>query len=370
MDQRTILFLTLGKNIEDPSDGPEMRTANMVEQIRKNGLEAVVLDASGNRYFNDVNPYFYYNLLATLLREDVDIIHVSGMGGVLAAKGVTAFFSLNVPVVCEKMYVEGVAVSDFITSDLPFYKRVIAPVYIPLLESLSLEAADKVMAVSEKDKRIIHREYNIKESKIEIVPSGTSRCELNELKPAQEIREKYGINESKIVIVFVGIYSYFPNREAIAEIKNSIAPAFVEENPQVQFVIAGRGVPEFKEENVVGVGFVDDLLSFLHAADIGIAPLSSGGGTKIKIFDYMNVSLPIVTTEKGAEGIGINDGEHALITGGTGMEFVRRLKSLVDDESKREELGRNARRLVEERYNWEKIGETLADFYNDLLVGD
>ena len=64
----------------------------------------------------------------------------------------------------------------------------------------------------------------------------------------------------------------------------------------------------------------------LNSSDIGIVPILHGGGTKLKIFDYMGVGLPIVTTKKGIEGIEAKNGQHAIIVDDVNEEFINAIK--------------------------------------------
>jgi glycosyltransferase involved in cell wall biosynthesis len=106
------------------------------------------------------------------------------------------------------------------------------------------------------------------------------------------------------------------------------------------------------------------------ASDIAIVPILRGGGTRVKIMDYLNVGLPIVTTKKGIEGIEAENGKHAIIVDDVNEEFIKALEFLIENDSERRRLSRNARKLAEERYDWTKIGEKLNKLYKHLAEGD
>ena len=112
---------------------------------------------------------------------------------------------------------------------------------------------------------------------------------------------------------------------------------------------------------------MNDIYSLLNIADIAIVPLLHGGGTKLKIFDYMGVAMPIVTTKKGIEGINIKNDEEAIIVDDVNEKFVDAIKYLIDNKQERERIGANARRLAEEGYDWDKIGEKLDKLYREIL---
>ncbi len=56
---------------------------------------------------------------------------------------------------------------------------------------------------------------------------------------------------------------------------------------------------------------------------MAVVPLVSGEGVKLKVLDYMAVGLPIVATKKGAEGLDLVNGKHAIIVNDVNEEFVK-----------------------------------------------
>jgi len=126
-------------------------------------------------------------------------------------------------------------------------------------------------------------------------------------------------------------------------------------------------VPAFdKVPNVTGLGFVDDLDAFLCAADLAVVPLRHGGGTKLKMLDYLSAGVPTVTTEKGAEGIDLKDGESALIFDGVNESFVSGIVGLLNDEELRKEIGTNAHELFQDKHEWKEIIKDVNELYTCL----
>ncbi len=63
-------------------------------------------------------------------------------------------------------------------------------------------------------------------------------------------------------------------------------------------------------------GWVDELAPELARAAVVVAPLRSGGGTKLKVLEALAAGRPVVATTVGAEGIEVGDGEHLLVADG------------------------------------------------------
>jgi glycosyltransferase involved in cell wall biosynthesis len=227
--------------------------------------------------------------------------------------------------------------------------------------------ADHVVTVSAKDRAFLIDRYGLNPIKVSVIPSGCNLVSVADEAEKLKIRTELGIASSAIVVVFHGLCSHFPNKKAVESIQNYIAPRFAKIDPRVLFLIGGSDCSSYEKANVKSVGSVESLRAFLSAADIAIVPLTFGAGTKLKMFDYMSVSLPIVTTAKGIEGITFEDGKNALVVADVDANFIDRLKYLTDNEKVRKQIGANARKLLEEKYTWDDIGADLVRVYNGIL---
>jgi glycosyltransferase involved in cell wall biosynthesis len=109
-------------------------------------------------------------------------------------------------------------------------------------------------------------------------------------------------------------------------------------------------------------GYVDDPLPYIQRAAVFVAPILSGGGTKLKVLEAMAVGKAIVSTSIGVEGIEGKDQEHFMVADGP-EAFSSGVVSLLNDRVFRERLGANARRRAMEKYDWEAICEAISGIY-------
>jgi glycosyltransferase involved in cell wall biosynthesis len=165
-------------------------------------------------------------------------------------------------------------------------------------------------------------------------------------------------------IVFVGKLDYFPNIDAISTIRDQIAPQF---GNDVQFTVVGGPIPEGMAniKNVRFVGQVPEVKDFLAQADVCIAPLRHGSGTRIKILEYLAMGKPVVSTPIGCEGLEVTNGEDIIIAE-TPSDQARAIASILDDDALAKQLGRNGRRLVETKYDWRGYIPALRHVYESL----
>ena len=159
-------------------------------------------------------------------------------------------------------------------------------------------------------------------------------------------------------VLFLGTTRYPPNFFAIQEICREVAPAL----PDLEFRIVGDAIwaPSPVPANVHFLGRVDSTAEHLAAAQVAIAPVRHGSGTRLKLLEYFAAGLPVVCTAKAAEGLAVEDGRHARLVE-TPRELVAAVRALHANAEACAQLGAAARALVASRYDWQaQVPELLA----------
>jgi glycosyltransferase involved in cell wall biosynthesis len=167
------------------------------------------------------------------------------------------------------------------------------------------------------------------------------------------------------VVLFPGNLAYPPNAAAAEWILSEIGPRVSELKPELEVLVAGRDAsPRLRslaESSPATLRSpVPDMGELFSRSTLVVAPLRSGGGTRIKILEAFGFGRAVVSTPIGAEGISVVDGEHLLLAEDT-EQIARAIVRVAEDAALRERLGRAGRRLVEDRYDWGAIGRRLSD---------
>jgi glycosyltransferase involved in cell wall biosynthesis len=79
----------------------------------------------------------------------------------------------------------------------------------------------------------------------------------------------------------------------------------------------------------------------------------------------MALGRPVISTAIGCEGLEVKDGVDILIANDP-ADFARKAVSVLMDVDLYSHISNNARRLVEEQYSWDAIGEDLLKLYETL----
>jgi glycosyltransferase involved in cell wall biosynthesis len=173
-------------------------------------------------------------------------------------------------------------------------------------------------------------------------------------------------------VAFTGNMGYFSNVDAAVYFVKEVFPRLRRAEPQARFLIVGarpaRAVRALAAEPGVSVtGPVEDVGAFLRRATVAVCPMRTGSGQQIKILEAMASGAPVVATPAEAEQV---DGrhDHELLVGADAAELCAHVAALFADPARAERLARNARRLVEARFTWERSVAALEQAYEAALA--
>jgi len=168
----------------------------------------------------------------------------------------------------------------------------------------------------------------------------------------------------------IGTMNWFPNEEGIRWFIGKVWPKVSIKLPDLQLHLAGRYMNPWltvlNKKNITVDGAVPDVWEYMEKFSIMVVPLFSGSGIRIKIVEAMAAGKAIITTSIGAQGINYVDGKHLLIARDENA-FVDAIVRLYNNQALRDTLGRNARQLIAEEHDNDKLMLKLTTFYNELV---
>jgi glycosyltransferase involved in cell wall biosynthesis len=181
-------------------------------------------------------------------------------------------------------------------------------------------------------------------------------------------------------VVFSGNFEYHPNIDAVAFLVSEIWPRIRKETrkarPDLRLRLVGRGdsfirdiLPRggVEDTGIEVTGAVEDARAEIAQAQVVVAPVRTGSGTRIKILEAWAAARPVVSTPLGAEGLGAKDGVNIVLEADA-EKFAGRVVSLLSDAQMRQRLGAEGRRMFENHYTWEAAWNTL-DFDAQITRG-
>ena len=238
---------------------------------------------------------------------------------------------------------------------------------IYLIEKFSCHRARRVLTSSEGEKQVMKHSFGLPENRISVIPNGVDTAWFS---PScdMENRSKLGISNRPVVLL-MGNYLYYPNADAMSLVLKELLPRVKRIIGDVVFLAIGKGLNSLgvpSDYNFKPLGFVNDPRGSIGIADVCIAPIRYGGGTRTKILEYMSMGKAVVSTSKGCEGLDVKRGEDILIEDDYD-QFAMAIVSLLKNDSLRAAMGRRARETAVGSYAWSNIASQLISVYQEIL---
>ena len=295
-----------------------------------------------------------------LVREKYNLIHVE------------TFYvyqnlpKVNIPVVLVEHNIEYMVYQRYAKLANPLLKPLF---YLDALKLRRIEErvwkkADKLVAVSKADKRIMKRADAV------VVPNGVDTDAF--------IFRSFQHMPSEKRILFIGDFKWIQNQDALEFILKEIWPNILaklttlSKDIDLKLWIVGKNIPQdlknlAKAKNIIlDEKNNQETSSFFRQSYILLAPLRVAGGTSYKILEAFSSGTAVVTTNLGIVGLEAKDNTHVL-SGETPFELTDLVCNLLTNHSLYNRITLNARKFVEEKYDWQKITKKLEEVYMSCI---
>jgi glycosyltransferase involved in cell wall biosynthesis len=113
-------------------------------------------------------------------------------------------------------------------------------------------------------------------------------------------------------------------------------------------------------------GYVDDLNPYFSKSSLAVIPVRVGGGMRVRILECFARQIPVITTSIGAEGIDVNNLIDILIEDDETM-FAERSEQVLRDQDLQEQIIKNAKILVERKYDWSVVLKNVSSVFDALV---
>jgi glycosyltransferase involved in cell wall biosynthesis len=216
---------------------------------------------------------------------------------------------------------------------------------------------DRIACMTDEDRTSLSR--FVSPARLRTVPIGVDSAYFD----PQSIG---GEDSEGLRMLFLGNYRHPPNRDAVHFFVNHILPAVHLEVPDAQFWVVG-GNAEMLDQRLLqasdGVhvaGYVNDVRSCYVKSAVFVAPILTGTGMRVKLLEALSMGMAVAATPLAAQGFDC-DGRDALLVADTPERFAAATVRLLKDLKLRETLGKNARRMIQEKYDWKVIAPQFLE---------
>jgi glycosyltransferase involved in cell wall biosynthesis len=170
--------------------------------------------------------------------------------------------------------------------------------------------------------------------------------------------------------LFIGLLGYEPNKLGVEWFLSSIWPLIRVELPDARIDVIGKQPSEsmLAFDGVHGVkihGFVAEIEPFLRRACCSVVPVTSGGGTRLKIIESLAFATPVVSTNIGAFGLEIGEDE-GLFRADSECDFARNCIEVATNQEAIADQCERGHQFVKDHYDWKVVREQVKSHVRGL----
>ncbi|MCU4138626.1 MAG: Glycosyltransferase involved in cell wall bisynthesis [Thermodesulfobacteria bacterium] len=245
-------------------------------------------------------------------------------------------------------------------------------------ENFLLKKIDGILTI-DSDKNFLEKKYKKYNKNTAVIYNVPQKYFLDE-KKLEDLRNKY---KNKKIVLYIGGISAAKGVFKILEAANVVK----EKIPDILFMLIGifhdnpkifwQKVKEYKlEQNIKFIPWLpyEEMLYYVAISKIGLAlhqPLSKfyllGKGNGRKIFTYMQFGLPVIAPKFGNIGKIVEEEKCGILVDTTNsQEIARAIIDLIKNPEKAQNMGKNGRKAIEEKYNWQIEEKKIIKIYENL----
>lgn len=234
------------------------------------------------------------------------------------------------------------------------------------------------IVVTDKIGRLLVSRYGVRSDRIHVVPNGV---DVERFRPLDrdEAASRVGLDRACRYVLFVGLLASWVDVRTMLEAFAGAAAS----RPDARFVVVGDGpeasaVRHVRDELALGdrlilVGSVVDrdlVSAYMGAASVCIVAYHGlmleriGGGSPMKVLEYLAAGRPVVATESAgiAELLGSSGGG---VTVSDAVAMGAAIGALLDDQPRADDLGRQGRAAAVQLYAWAPVVARTLSIIDD-----
>jgi len=254
-----------------------------------------------------------------------------------------------------------------------------------------IESADKVIVTSfdYAENSNLAPFLKKRKEKFTEIPCGVL---INYFKPrekSQELLLKYNLRKEDKIILFVGNLDrahYFKGVDyllrafALLQKRLGVEQIRQKQGGRIRLLVVGAGelLPGYQklardlgiENKVIFTGFIPngELAKHYNLADIFVLPsIDKSEAFSLVVLEAASSGKPVIASNLAGVRSVVKEGETGLLVEPRNEgDLAKIISFLLGEEELRRRMGEAGRRMVEEKYSWEKIGKRLEEVYREV----
>jgi polysaccharide biosynthesis protein PslH len=233
------------------------------------------------------------------------------------------------------------------TSEMPWRDRINLPL-LHRYEKNYCQKFSQLVATTDEDRDQL--QTFVPTTPIAVIPNGVDFATF-----PQRQRDPGGQH-----LMFIGAMDNLANIDSAQFLCREILPALQLHYPSIKISLVGsRPGPEIlslgNNSAIKVTGAVESMAEYLHQATVCVIPMRTGFGIKNKTLEAMAAGVPVVGSDRGLEGLAIDQPLRALRANSV-AEYVAAIRRLIETPTLRQEMAAAAHAYVTETFVWENAG--------------
>lgn len=299
---------------------------------------------------NDLNIFFLFYRIAKIFKPD--IIHV--WGNLVAIFAIPSKIILQAPMINNQITNAPLKVSNSLFS-----------------HRLTFLFSDRIISNTFEGLKV----YNVSKYKSSMIYNGFDFERIRNLNDKIIIRKKFDIKTKYIV----GMVSNFTNKKDYSSFIKA-ADEVLKGNQNVTFLCVGGGdyirykqlIDHENTNNILFLGKQENVEDIMNICDIGVLMSNSkvhGEGISNALLEFMALGKPVIANNAGgSKELIINNRNGFLINDEDYIDLKNKILYLLKNDSLNRKFGDESRKIVEEKFDIEKMVDSFMMEYNKILA--
>lgn len=215
--------------------------------------------------------------------------------------------------------------------------------------------------------------WGVTESQIVSIPNGVPTYPPISKENRIESRKILGLPLDRQVIVCVGKQSQKKNHttllDAFIKLRNDGNEAFLIflGDGSMRYELERQALKGGVKDRIIFKGWVNNVLDYLYASDVFVLP-SLVEGLSNALLEAMSVGMPCVASNAPGNRTLIKDGANGFMFETHNVTSLANvLKRLFEEKALAEQIGKNARELIQEQYSIQSVAQQYINLYNSMV---
>jgi len=240
-----------------------------------------------------------------------------------------------------------------------------------LAELVSCKKARRIIVLNEFFRQNLLR-WGFSQKKVTRVPNAINPHEFLKKNESKVLREKLGISQESLVLLYVG---RLDRGKGVEDLLEAVRMVQSRATRPVSLVIVGdgslrlslmRSCSDLNNVFFTGLFFRDDVISAYTESDLFVMPSEGGEGMPTVLIEAMAAGLPIVSTRMAGTVEIVKEEFGRLVSPRNPHELACALLDMIADKATLREMGRRATSWSKQ-FDWNIVAGQVAKVYESCL---